>query len=411
MKVVVFLGDGMADEPNAVYGGKTALDASRHPHMDALARRAGLFGLAKTVPDPLSAGSDVANLSVLGYDPARCYTGRSALEAASMGIDLKEDDVTYRCNLVTLSPAGRLVDATMLDYSAGEISTDEAHALIDYLQDLMGEDMALVPGVSYRNCLVLAHGQTGARLTPPHDITGKPVCEHLPAGQNGVLLLEQMEMAYAVLPEHPVNQARRAAKRNEANAIWFWGEGTRPNLPDFTETFGLRGAVISAVDLMKGIGKCAGMRVIEVPGATGNYHTNFRGKAEAAIEALANGCDYVYIHVEAADECGHQNQPKEKVYSIEQIDGQIIGPMMDYLENCGEDWAVLLMPDHPTPLAKGTHTKTPVPFVLCRKSDAKTRNVRYTEADAADTGIYVPAAHNLLPFMIFQESIENILQQ
>ncbi|MCL2695572.1 MAG: cofactor-independent phosphoglycerate mutase [Clostridiales bacterium] len=400
MKIVVFLGDGMADEPNAVFNGKTALDVSQHPNMDALARRAGLFGLAKTVPEGMSAGSDVANLSVLGYNPALGYTGRSPLEAVSMGIDLEEDDVTYRCNFVTLSRADKLEETTMLDYSAGEISTAEAHELIASLQGIVGEGLSLVAGVSYRNCLVLPHAQTGAKLTPPHDITGKPVHDCLPSGQNGALLLDLMEKAYARLADHPVNQKRRALGQNEANAIWFWGEGTKPKLANFYETFGLRGAVISAVDLMKGIGKCIGLRVLEVEGATGTYHTNFKGKAEAAMAALQSGCDYVYIHVEAADECGHQNQPKEKVYSIEQIDAQIVGPVMDYLENSGDDWAVLLMPDHPTPLAKGTHTKDPVPFVLCRKGDAEARNVRYTETDAAATGLYIPAAHELLRLIL-----------
>ena len=404
MKVVVFLGDGMADEPNAVFGGKTALDASNHPHMDALASRAALFGMVKTVPKSLPAGSDVANLSAMGYDPVRCYSGRSPLEAASMGIELNVGDVAYRCNMVTLSQADKLEDATMVDYSAGEISTQESHELIASLQGLVGESKMLAPGVSYRHCLVLRGAQTGANLTPPHDISGKPVRDYLPSGQNAALLMGLMEKAYAMLADHPVNKARRAAGQNDANAIWFWGEGTKPELPDFQASFGIPGGVISAVDLLKGIGKCAGMRVIDVQGATGNYHTNFRGKGEAAIAALQSGCDYVYIHVEAPDECGHQNQPDKKVYSIEQIDEQVVAPVMEYLENCGEDWAVLLMPDHPTPLALGTHTKTPVPFVLCRKSDANAHNIRYTEANAEATGVYVPAAHELLPYMVFQKT-------
>lgn len=403
MKYVVFLGDGMADVPVPELGGKTPLDAACHPTMDLLAQN-GTFGMVRTVPEGMKPGSDTANLAVFGYDPRRYYSGRSPLEAASIGIELAPEDVTYRCNLVTLSEAASIDDATMVDYSAGEISSEEARQLVDAINARFATTAArLYPGVSYRQCFVLRNAETGAQLTPPHDISRQSVRGRLPEGQNAALLREMMDYAYATLGRHPVNVARVQAGKHPANAIWFWGEGRRPALRPFFDMRGLRGGVISAVDLIQGIGKCAGMRVIPVEGATGNYHTNFAGKGRAAIDALGGDCDFVYIHVEAPDECGHQCQIPEKVYAIEQIDDQIVRPVLDYLDQSGEDYAVLLLPDHPTPVHLMTHTGDPVPFVLYRRGDRAGRaHVRYTEADAAQTGLFEPEGFRLLDRMIAQ---------
>lgn len=399
MKYVVFLGDGMADHPVPSLGGVTPLAAADHPHMDRLAS-GGLFGLAKTIPDGMTPGSDTANLAVFGYDPKVYYSGRSPLEAASIGVDLAPDDVTYRCNLVTLSGPGAVEDAVMADYSAGEIGTEEAGELIACLAARVDSDACrLYPGFSYRHCLVLKHAETGAVLTPPHDFTGKPVSGRLPAGTNAALLSDIIRLSHRLLGDHPINRKRIAAGRNPANAVWFWGEGRRPALRPFSELYDLRGAVVSAVDLIQGIGVCAGMAALPVEGATGNYRTNFAGKGAAAIRALQSGCDLVYIHVEAPDECGHHAQIAEKVFSIEQIDAQIVGPVMAYLDACGDDYAVLLMPDHPTPIEIMTHTAEPVPFALYRRGDRAAHDLRYDEASAARTGIFVPHAHELMGFM------------
>ena len=399
MKFAVILGDGMADWPVEELGGKTPLGAAHHPMMDQLASN-GEFGLVKTVPDGMKPGSDTANLSVFGYDPKRYYSGRSPLEAASLGIPLVESDVTYRCNLVTLSDAADITDTLMLDYSAGEISTEEARELVLFLDErLSSEGVRLYPGFSYRHCLVLNHAETGAELTPPHDFSGKPVTGRLPQGTNADLLLHWMNIAYALLKEHPINQKRVAAGKNPANAIWFWGEGRKPALTPFVKKTGLRGAVISAVDLIQGIGRCAEMEVVKVDGATGTFETNFAGKAAAAIDVLAHGVDYVYVHIEAADECGHHGQLKEKIYSIEQIDEKVLRPVYDFLESTGEDYVILVLPDHPTPLKIRTHSAEPVPFALYRKGDAAGKTLRYIEEDAKTTGIYVDAGYRLIDRM------------
>lgn len=399
MKFAVILGDGMADWPVDELNGETPLGAAKHPYMDKLASD-GEFGLVKTVPDGMKPGSDTANLSVFGYDPKRYYSGRSPLEAASLGIPLVATDVTYRCNLVTLSGEPDLADTTMVDYSAGEISTEEARELILFLDErLSSEGVRLYPGFSYRHCLVLNHAETGAELTPPHDFSGKPVAGRLPEGTNAELLLRWMQEAYSLLKDHPVNTARKAAGKNPANAIWFWGEGRKPALMPFLKKTGLKGAVISAVDLIQGIGRCAEMEVVKVEGATGTYETNFAGKAAAAIDVLARGADYVYVHIEAADECGHHGQLKEKIYSIEQIDEKVLKLIYEYLESSGEDYVILVLPDHPTPLKIRTHSAEPVPFALYRKGDAAGKPLRYTEADAKTTGVYADEGFRLIDRM------------
>ncbi|MEA4913223.1 MAG: cofactor-independent phosphoglycerate mutase [Christensenella sp.] len=399
MKLAVILGDGMADWPVNELGGKTPLDVANHPFMDKFAQD-GEFGLVKTVPDGMKPGSDTANLSVFGYDPNQYYSGRSPLEAASLGIDLAQTDVTYRCNLVTLSQEADIADTTMIDYSAGEISTEEARELILFLDQKLGQDgVRLYPGFSYRHCLVLNNAETGAELIPPHDFSGKPVSGKLPSGTNEALLMRWMKAAYALLKDHPVNLSRVAAGKNPANAIWFWGEGRRPTLTSFLTKTGLKGAVISAVDLIQGIGRCAEMEVVKVEGATGTFETNFAGKAAAAIDVLSRGADFVYVHIEAADECGHHGQLKEKIYSIEQIDLQVIKPILAYLEGCGEDYAILVLPDHPTPLKIRTHSADPVPFALYRKGDCAGKACRYTESDAKTTGLYEPEGFRLIDRM------------
>ena len=400
MKYVVVLGDGMADYPVEELGGMTPLDVANHPAMDYIAQN-GEFGMVRTVPEGMKPGSDTANLSVFGYDPKIYYSGRSPLEAASLGIELSPEDVTYRCNFVTLSGEGGLEELTMADYSAGEISSEEAAQLVAFLNErLAKDDVRLYPGFSYRHCLVMRAAEDGAELTPPHDITGKPTRGKLPKGRNAELLLAWMETAYALLKDHPVNRARVAAGKNPANCIWFWGEGRKPALTPFAEKTGLKGAVVSAVDLVQGIGKCADMRILHVEGATGTYLTNFTGKMQAAYDALMDGCDYVYIHMEGPDECGHQHQVREKVYSIEQIDEKVLMPLMYKLGESGEPFTILLLPDHPTPLSLRTHVGDPVPYVIYHCGDAANRAVRYCERDAKTTGVFVEEGYTLLDRMM-----------
>lgn len=397
MKYVVVLGDGMADWKMEKLGNRTCLEAAHTPTLDALAPKAQV-GLCKTVPDGMKPGSDVANMSVLGFNPHDYYTGRSPLEAVSIGIDLKATDVTLRCNLVTLSDEENYEDKTMLDYSAGEISTDEARELINYLKTYFDdEQFTLYPGISYRHCLVVDHGATGHELTPPHDISDRKITQYLPKGANGEKYLAMMKRSYALLKDHPVNQKRIAAGKNPANSIWLWGEGTKPALSPFEEVRGFKGGIISAVDLVKGIGMLADMKVIEVDGATGNYDTNFRGKAQAAADALTGGLDFVYIHMEAPDECGHHGDAAHKIYSIEQIDGVVIPTLIHAFEKAGEDFAMLVCPDHPTPCKCKTHVSEPVPYLLyTNKKDLGNGAVRYTEDEAAKTGEYVADGYKLI---------------
>ncbi len=394
MKYVIFLGDGMADLPYEGLQGKTPLQAAHKPEMDRIASR-GELGMVKTVPDGLKPGSDVANLSVMGFDPLTCYTGRSPLEAASIGVAMGEGDVSFRCNLVTLSEGEPYGEKTMVDYSADEISTEEAHRLIDAVNEAFStEEMHFFGGISYRH-LLLWHGvKFDFALTPPHDISGKKIGDYLP---NHPLLREMMEKSCRVLEKHPVNLARVKAGKRPANAIWIWGQGTRPRLSSFLELYGKKATVISAVDLIKGIAKCAGMESIDVPGATGTVDTNFAGKAQAAIDALQRGQELVYLHMEAADESGHRFETENKVKSIELIDSQVIRPVWEYLENTGEAYKLLVLPDHPTPLSLGTHTSDPVPFALFDSRHPRTDvQVAYTEEEGAKTGLYIEPGYQLM---------------
>ena len=340
------------------------MEKANKPCMDSLAAKAEV-GIVKTVAEGLKPGSDVANLSVLGYEPAVYYSGRSPLEAASIGIDLKDTDVTLRCNLVTLSDDEDYENKTILDYCADDISSEEAKILIEYIQEKLGNDVfRFYPGVSYRHCLVWSNGNPHPGvLTPPHDITGKVITDYIPKGEAVDELYDLMKKSYDLLKDHPVNQARIARGKRPANSIWLWGEGTKPLLDNFSEKFGIKGSMISAVDLLKGIAICAGMNSVDVDGATGYLDTNFDGKCKAAIEEFKNGADLVYIHVEAPDECGHRGEIENKVKAIEMIDEHILGPVVEFLKGY-DDFAVLVCPDHPTPLSIRTHTSTPVPYLI-----------------------------------------------
>lgn len=395
MKYVVLLCDGMADLPREDLTGKTPMGTAKKPNMDRLARVSEV-GLVKTVIDTLKPGSDVANLSVLGYDPSVYYSGRSPLEAGSIGIDMKPTDVSFRCNLVTLSDEEKYEDKTIIDYCAGDISTEEAAELIRFIQEKMGnEEFSFYSGVSYRHCLIWDNGTLDVgTLTPPHDITGKKITEYLGVNQKGEKLLDMMKRSYELLKDHPVNKKRAERGLRPANSIWLWGEGVRKELMPFEEKYGLKGAMISAVDLLKGIGKFTGMEVINVSGATGYIDTNFEGKAQAAIDTLKKGNDFVYIHVEAPDECGHRFEIENKVRSIELIDEQILGPVLKAFE--GEDIKILICPDHPTPLALKTHTNAPVPYLIYDSRKEKEGVEVFSEETAEKTGNYIGVGHTLM---------------
>ncbi len=397
MKYVVILGDGMADYPNEALDGKTPLAVAKKPNIDRLCAL-GEIGLVKTVPDNLKPGSDVANLSMMGYAPDKYYSGRSPLEALSIGIDLKDSDIAIRCNLVTLSDEDNYADKRMVDYSAGEISTQEAKELIEYVASkLSTAELDFYPGVSYRHCLVVHDAKLGTDFTPPHDISDKCIAQYLPKGLYGEKMSELMIASYEILKDHPVNKKRIAQGKNPANSIWLWGEGTRPALTSFEEKYNLKGSVISAVDLIKGIGIGAKMNVIEVPGATGTYHTNFQGKAEYAINALKEGYDYVYIHMEAPDECGHQGDLGNKIRSIELIDSIVVKYIVEQLDAMRESYKILIAPDHPTPLALRTHTRDAVPFILYSSDCVKSSGFsQYNEDTCKQSGNYYEDGESLI---------------
>lgn len=390
MKYLVLLCDGMADTPHPALGGKTPMECADKPLMDKLAAKAKA-GMCRTVAKGLKPGSDVANLSVMGYDPKVCYSGRSPLEAASIGVDLKPTDVALRCNIVTLSDEENYEDKTMVDYCSGDISTKEAHEIIDTVEKELGNEIyKFYGGVSYRHCLVVSNGTTDLGcMTPPHDISGKVIGEYLSKSENAVPLIKLMKKSYQILKDHPVNLARRARGLHEANSIWLWGEGRKPALQSFKEKNGVSGCVVSAVDLLKGIGICAEMETPDVKGATGYLDTNFEGKAQAGIEAFKKGTDLVYLHFEAPDECGHRGEAQNKVKAIEYIDSRALKPMLDYLENCGDSYRILIMPDHPTPLETMTHSAEPVPFLIYDSRKAQNGIKSFTEKNAAETGLFI----------------------
>lgn len=404
MKYVVVLCDGMADYPVLALGGKTPMMVAKKPHIDALAAKAEV-GLVRTVAPGLKPGSDVANMSVLGFDPHRFYTGRSPLEAASIGIDMKDSDVSLRTNLVTLSDKGEpFADKVIEDYCADDISTEEARQLIEAVQAAFGGgEYDFYTGVSYRHCLIWHGGTTElGNMTPPHDITGKVIGPHLSTAETARPLLEMMEKSFDLLKDHPVNKARVAAGRRPANCIWLWGEGKRPALQPFEALYGIKGGMVSAVDLLKGIANCAGMEVAEVPGATGYIDTDFEGKAKAALDLLTRN-DLVYVHFEAPDECGHRNEPENKVKAIEMIDSRVLPILEEGLEQY-EDYKILLLPDHPTPIVTRTHASDPVPYLLYQKSAPKTGVDTINEETAKATGIYMENGPAMMPHFLGQDA-------
>lgn len=389
MKYVVVLYDGMADYPVPALGGKTPMMVAKKPNLDSLAQR-GEVGLVRTVAPGLKPGSDVANMSVMGFDPMKYYTGRSPLEAASIGIDMKPEDISLRCNLVTLSEDGKpYAEKTIEDYCADDISTEEAAELIAAVQKELGNDMFhFYAGVSYRHCLIWHVGTTDlGTMTPPHDITGKVITEYLSKSQNAAPLIDMMKRSYDILKDHPVNQKRKANGKRPANSIWLWGEGTRPAMGRFEEIYGIKGGVVSAVDLIKGIGRCASMEVAEIPGATGYLDTNFEGKAKAALDLLERN-DFVYIHFEAPDECGHRNEPENKVRAIELIDEKVLPVLFGGLKKFGA-YKIMCLPDHPTPIVTRTHASDPVPYVIYRSENEIEGVVTLNEETAKETGIFI----------------------
>ena len=393
MKYIVVLGDGMADEPIEALGNKTPLEYADTPAMDALAS-GGEMGMVQNVPFGMSPGSEIANLSVMGYDPLTDFTGRSPLEALSVGVEMEPDDVIFRCNVVTVTEEEPYAEKTILDHSASEISTADADILMDAIREAFNsEEFQFYTGTSYRHIMVWKHGKVSS-LEPPHDHLTQVIGPHLPQEE---VLRSFMERSFDILNNHPLNVARAAAGKNKANSLWYWGAGTKPSLQNFTQKTGLTGAMISAVDLLKGIAVGAEMKVCEVEGATGSIDTNWDGKAQAAIDALLQaGCDFAYIHVEAPDEMAHQGLTEEKVKSIEYLDHLIVAPVMKAMEDAGEDYRLLLLPDHPNLLRLRTHTPDPVPYVFFDSTRQQKKLARYGETEARATGIFEPQGHKLM---------------
>ena len=394
MKYIVVLGDGMADEPIAEIGGKTPLMHANTPMMDELAGKS-VVGLSATIPEGMSPGSDTANLAVLGYNPKKYYTGRSPLEALSIGVPMKDTDIALRCNIVTVSEEDvPYAERTIIDHSSSEISTEDAAVLLEAVKKELQDDIySYYVGTSYRHLLIWDKGQV-VPLTPPHDILGKVIGDYLPKEEK---LREMMEKSYDILNNHPLNVERAAKGLHKANSIWFWGAGTRPALDSFEEKTGKKGVMISAVDLLKGIAIGAGMKVIEVPGADGTLHTNYVGKAQAAVDALTkDGYDFAYVHVEAPDEMGHQGSLPNKLEAIESLDSKVIRTVVEGMKAAGEAFRLLIMPDHPTPIRCRTHTSDPVPFLLYDSTMERRRIGFYNEEEAKASGILYPEGYKLI---------------
>lgn len=387
MKYMIILGDGMADRPIPELDGRTPLEAARTPNMDALAGM-GEIGTVRTVPVGMKPGSDVANLAVLGYDPRESYSGRSPLEALSVGVHMRGDDVIFRANIVTLTEDEPYAEKTIIDHSSGEIATSDADELMDAIRaEFNSDEFEFYTGTSYRHIAVW-HGGSTVELCPPHDHLGSVIGEFLPEEPH---LRRMMERSFDILNSHPVNLRRAAEGKNKANSLWFWGAGTKPSLQNFTEKTGKRGAMISAVDLLKGIAVGSGMEVINVDGADGTLHTNYEGKARAAVSALLDGgSDFVYVHIEAPDEMGHQGSFERKIQSIEYIDERVIGVIRDAMREANEPYRMLVLPDHPTPVSIRTHTGDPVPYLLYDSTKERRAIRRYSEREAEESEIFVP---------------------
>ncbi len=398
MKYVILQGDGMADYPVESLGGKTPLQVARTPNMDWLASH-GLFGLAYTIPQGFPPGSDVGNMTILGYDPALYHTGRSPLEAASMGVSLGPEDIAFRCNLVTLKKEAN--GSVMEDFTAGHISSEEAADIIRDLNGHLGkEGIEFYPGVSYRHLMVWRGGKENMETTPPHDITGMEVQPYLPAGDGAERLLGLMESSKALLARHPVNDKRETRGERRATSIWLWGQGKAPQLPSIMERYGIKGGVISAVDIINGLGVYAGLERIKVPGATGFFDTNYKGKAEYGLRALEER-DFIFIHVEAPDEAGHMGDVEKKIKAIEDFDAKVVGTMLQGMDRWPA-WRLLILPDHPTPIVLKTHVPDPVPFALFSSDEREEKNkeLGFNENDAKKTGIVVERAFELIEGLI-----------
>ena len=393
MKYIIVLGDGMADEPLEELGDKTCLAYAKTPVMDKLAPLSEI-GLVKTIPDGMKPGSDTANLAVLGYDPKKYYSGRSPLEALSIGVPMKDTDIAIRCNIVTISEEEDVFEEkTIIDHSSDEISTEDAAVLLKAVSDkLQNETYQFYVGTSYRHCLIWDKGEV-VELTPPHDVLGQTIGRYL---TEDAKLREMMKKSYEILKDHPINLERKRQGKNPANCCWFWGAGTKPMLSSFTKKNHKTGVMISAVDLLKGIAIGAGMKVIKVEGANGGLHTNYEGKADAAVQALKDGFDFAYIHVEAPDEMGHQGSAGRKIESIEYLDERVIGRVVSKLEEAGIDFRLLVMPDHPTPICKRTHTADPIPYMLYDSTEPGTQGLLYNEETGKNSGIYIENGYTLI---------------
>ena len=402
MKYLVLIPDGMADEKIEALGNRTPMEAAKKPMIDRLAQKATV-GTVSNVPAGMVPESDTANMAILSFDPKTYSKGRSPLEAVSMGLEMQPDETAYRCNIVTLSDNGEdYDDKIILDHSADEITTAEADVLVKALEQELGNELRhFYTGVSYRHCLLWKNGNDKYDFMRPHDILGKRIGEYLPKAENGgAEFYELMKKSFDILNHHPVNEARRARGLKPANSAWLWSPGKKPQLPNFREKWGLNAAVISAVDLIKGIGLCAGMTSIDVEGATGNVHTNYAGKAQAAIKALRDGYDYVYIHVEAPDECGHRAETENKVLSVELIDQKILAPVYEYLKSTGEDFRIMILPDHPTPIRLRTHTIEPVPFLIYDSQKEADGVDLFCEESAAKKNHYIEHGYTLMEHLI-----------
>ncbi len=396
MKYIVLVGDGMSDYPIEELGMRTPLEAARTPNMDFIAQN-GTLGQAKTIPDKMTPASDVANLSILGYDPKKYYSGRGPLEAANLGIELEEDDVAFRCNLITAS------GDTLLDYSAGHIKSGEAEKLIKFLDQKLGTNkIRFFNGMSYRHLLLVKRGAElklqDLKCLPPHDIAGQNIKKNFPKGDNADLIIKLMQDSRQILENHEINLVRLDLKENPANMIWLWGQGKKPSMPKFSDKFKISGSVISAVDLIKGLGRILGLEVINVDGATGYYDTNYQGKADAAIKSLEKN-DFVFVHVEAPDEAGHNGDLREKLTAIERFDQVIVGSLLEYCKN-KNDFRILVLPDHATPVSLKTHTADLIPFAIYGK-DIEARNfINYSEKEAQKSELYFEHGYQLLEYLI-----------
>ncbi|MBQ7293655.1 MAG: cofactor-independent phosphoglycerate mutase [Clostridia bacterium] len=401
MKYLVLIPDGMADEKIDAIGNITPMEKANKPYMDGLAKKS-LIGTVSNVPRGMVPESDTANMAILSFDPKVYSKGRSPLEAMSMGLEMSPTQTAYRCNVVTLTEDGDYEDKVILDHSADEITTAEADELIKTLDKELGTDYRkFYTGVSYRHCILWENGDDKYNFMRPHDILGKRIGEYLPKAENGgAEFLEIMKKSFDILNHHPINEARRARGLKPANSIWLWSPGKKPQLPSFSDKWGLKGAVISAVDLIKGIGICAGMKSFDVEGATGNVHTNYGGKAQAAIDAFKDGYDYVYVHVEGPDECGHRAELENKVLSIELIDKKILAPVYDYLKECGEDFKIMILPDHPTPIRIRTHSIDPVPFMIYDSRKNENGVDTFCEESASKTGLYIENGYTLMDILV-----------